>query len=323
MILRMMKRHNPLITGLFLLAQLISCQSVPESPTYSLDLSVALPGSTRVTGQTEENERRLAGIQVFVFDETGGLEAYGSAAASSLSLRCRSGSKQVWALANAPDLSGITRQSELAASVSSLTDNTPSRLVMVGQSRMTVHANLSGTIEVGRICAKLTVGTITRSFSSPVLQEKPFRIEKIYVTNVAGDQSYDLSSEPTVWYNRMGDYGECTDLLRDIVGQEVSSSLEGKHTFYVYPNASLSTIRGGNWSPRPTRIVIAATLDGSACYYVIDVPGIEHNHAYELSDIFLTRPGSGNEEDVTSESAVRFTFSVKDWEETDPYTENL
>ncbi len=323
MLLRTMKRHYSFFAGLLLLAQLISCRSLPDTPLHSLDLSISMPGSTRVSGQTDDNERRVSGIQVFVFDETGGLETYGSAAVSSLSLRCRSGSKQVWALANAPDLSGITREAELASSVSLLTDNTPSRLVMVGHRQIEVQADLSGTIEVGRVCAKLVVGTISRSFSSPVLQEKPFRIEKIYVTNVAGDQTYDLSADPTVWYNRMGDRGECTDLLCDVVRQEVDATLTGRHSFYVYPNASLSTVRGGTWSPRPTRIVIAATLDGSACYYVIDVPGIEPNHAYELSDILLTRPGSGNEEEVTSESAVRFQFSVREWEETEPYTENL
>ena len=319
-----MNKANILILAAGLSLGLCACRERTETEGgfCRLQVSAAVPGATRITGVTDEEESRVSDIQVFVFDGDGMLETSGSASGRTISLRCRTGEKTVWVVANAPSPLSVSRLSDWTNTVSRLSDNTRGHLVMAGSRSLTVRSDMSGSVELTRLCAKVSVGRITKAFSSSVLQENPLVIDRIYMTNVAADRPFS-GMGITLWYNRMGYQGECLALLCDEVGQAANPTLEGLHTFYVYPNDSVSSARGGAWSPRPTRLLIAASLDGERCYYAIDIPGIEGNHSYLLSDIRLSRPGAGDEESVTAEAPVRFTFTVSDWEGTNPYTEYL
>lgn len=303
-----------------------SCQALPDGPEperFGVVIRATLPLGSRVSDPSPESESYIAGIQVFVFDGSGLLEASAAAASLSLSLRCRTGEKTVWVLANAPELASVSRIADLESAVSRLSDNAPARLVMAGSRPLTVLSDMSGAVTVERLCAKVTVGSITKAFTSSVLQAKELRIRRIYMTNVTADRTYGTATGPSAWYNRMGYQGDCPSLLCDEIGQVADPTLPGIHTFYVYPNDSESEARGAPWSPRHTRLVIDATLGGEPCYYVIDIPQLESNHAYELSNIILTRPGASDEEGFTTTAGVRFTFRVKAWSGIDPYVENL
>lgn len=304
---------------------LFACRKdpVPDPSGFKLRIETSAAGSTRVTGDALENESRVSDLQVLVFDRDGNLEVSGSARSSSLSLSCRGGEKTVWALVNAPSANQVLCLADLSAVLSNLSDNEPGRLVMAGSCPLSVRSDQAVAIEVERLCAKVTVGKITRAFTSPVLQAKPLTVHRIYMTNVAADRPLIALAPPSAWLNRMGERGDCPGLLCDTVERELVSSLEETHTFYVYPNDAVSGARGGTWSPRPTRLVIDTTLDGDRYYYVIDIPDIQSNHSYRLTDIVLGRPGSTDEENVSSEAAVRFTFSVVGWNEMDPCQENL
>lgn len=306
--------------ALCLLACTGACQKQVETGV-TLSVSARVPVSSRVTDASEARESRISDIQVFVFDGEE-LEAYGSSSDASVTLRCRLGEKTVWVLANAPALGSVVRISDLEGTLPRLTDNAPDHLVMAGRVPLTVQSDRSVSVTVERLCAKVSVAKITKSFTSAVLQAKTLVIHKIYMTNVVSGRTLS-DPAPLAWSNRMGDQGECPDLLCDTVSKEVVSSLDELHTFYVYPNGSTSAARGGTWSPRPTRLVISASLDDVPCYYVIDIPGIEANYSYFLSEVILSRPGSDDEESVTSESAVRFSFRVTDWASQDPYFEYL
>lgn len=316
-------KYNRLIGLLLLLALLPSCrrEAVPAPAFCELRIMASSP-ATRVSGGGTD-EARVDDLQVLLFDENGALETSGRSAGASVSLSCRSGDKTVWAFVNAPTLSGIVRLSDLSAVVSRLSDNAPGRLVMGGNRPLTVRGNGTETVDVERLCAKITLDKITRAFSSPVLQARPMTVNRIYLTNVAADRPLCTDGEPAQWLNKMGNWGDCPGLLCDEVGKALTDALTGTHTFYVYPNPSASAARGGTWSPRHTRLVIDTTLDGARSYYVIDIPDILGNHVYRLTDIVLGRPGATDEENVSAEAAVRFSCSVAGWRETDPYQENL
>lgn len=316
-------KYNGLIWLLLPLALLPSCRKALEpSPAFhELRLTASSPG-TRVSGSGAD-EARVDDLQVLVFDENGVLETSARAGSGSLALTCRGGDKTVWALVNAPSVGGIARLGDLPAVVSRLSDNAPGRLVMAGSRLISVRGDRTDTVAVERLCAKVTLDRITRAFSSPVLQAKPMTVNRIYMTNVAADRPLCTEGDPVDWLNRMGNRGDCPDLLSDTVGLPLTDVLAASHTFYVYPNASTSAARGGNWSPRCTRLVIDTTLDGERLYYVIDIPDLRSNHAYRLTDVVLGRPGATDEESVTSEAAVRFTFSVASWDHTTSYQEFL
>lgn len=313
------------IALMFSILAVISCRKDPErDPSgFELRIDATAPGLTRVTGVGAEDEFRVADLQVLVFDRDGFLETSGHVSAPTLTVACRGGDKTVWAFVNAPLMDQVSRLADLSALVSNLTDNAPGRLVMAGSRQLSVHADQAVSVEVERLCAKVTVGKITKAFSSSVLQGKTLVVRRIYMTNVAADRPLSTTGTPSVWLNKMGEKGEGAGLLCDTVEQELVSSLDEPHTFYVYPNDAVSSARGGTWSPRCSRLVIDTTLDGDRYYYVIDVPDIRSNCSYLLTNIVLTRPGGTDEESVSSESTVRFSFSVASWVELTPYQENL
>lgn len=313
-----------LVAGVLSLA-LCACQKALFRPAgqATVSISLALPGETRTTGASSIGESRINTLQVFIFNPDGSLESSASSSADTVRLRCRYGAKTIWAIANAPDLSAVTTLGALAASVSRLDDNAPASLVMAGDRSLTIDSDRSVSIPVSRLCAKIVVGKITKAFTSGILQGKRLTLRRIYLTNVAGDRTFESGGTVSLWYNRLGYQGECDALLCDPVGRDVDPVLEETHVFYVYPNASESAARGAPWTPRCTRLVLEAELEGETCYYVIDLPGLESNHSYVLSDLVLTRPGAGDEESVTAASGVRFSFSVRSWTEADPYNEVL
>lgn len=304
---------------------LCACQGEVFRPAEqaSVSISLSLPEETRVTGSSSAGESRINGLQVFVFNPDGRLESSASSSTDTVRLRCRYGEKTIWAVANAPGLTAVTTLGELAASISRLDDNAATSLVMAGDRSLTIDSDRSLSIPVSRLCAKVVVGRITKAFTSGILQSKRLSLRRIYLTNVAGDRPFGSAGTVSLWYNRLGYRGECDALLCDPVGRDVDPVLEETHVFYVYPNASESAARGAPWTPRCTRLVLEAELEGETCYYVIDLPGLESNHSYILSDLVLTRPGAGDEESVTAASAVRFSFSVRNWTEADPYNEVL
>lgn len=324
----MMRTHyfkmQPL-AALVLSLALGACQGESARPDgqASVMVSVSLPGETRATGVSSAGESRINSLQVFVFGLDGRLESSSSVLSGTLNLRCRHGDKTIWALVNAPAQGSVATLTDLASAVSGLADNSPSSLVMAGSIPLTVESDLSVSVPVSRLCAKVVVGKITKAFSSQALQEKRLTLRRMYLTNVAGDKPFGSDGPVSRWYNRMGYQGECAALLCDTIGRELDPVLDETHVFYVYPNASGSVQRGAPWCPRCTRLVLDAELDGETCYYVIDLPGLESNHSYVLSDLVLTRPGAGDEESVTAASAVRFSFSVRSWMESSPYYEVL
>ena len=318
--------HLTQLLGSWILSlALCACQGEDFRPAgqASVSISLSLPGETRTTGASPAGESRINSLQVFVFNPDGSLECSGMTSSDTVRLRCRHGEKTIWAVANAPALTAVTTLGGLAASVSRLDDNAPASLVMAGERSLTVDSDRSVSIPVSRLCAKIVVGRITKAFGSAILQSRRLRLRRIYLTNVAGDRPFGSGGTVSLWYNRLGYRGECDALLCDPVGRDVDPVLEETHVFYVYPNASESAARGAPWTPRCTRLVLEAGLEGETCYYVIDLPGLESNHSYILSDLVLTRPGAGDEESVTAASAVRFSFSVRNWSEADPYNEVL
>ena len=85
----------------------VNVQEMPEQ-AGTVELKVKVPAaSTRLTGKAAD-EDKISNLQVFVFNESDALEAYGNEDAESLSLTCVPGKKQVVALVNAPSLSEIS-----------------------------------------------------------------------------------------------------------------------------------------------------------------------------------------------------------------------
>jgi hypothetical protein len=257
------------------------------------------------------------------------LEAYEkpSTSSSDVTLRCRTGLKEVVVLANAPDASGFVSYDDFLQKRSFLTDNSVGRLVMSGNASLDLK--LSGgsvTVDLRRIAAKVILDKITVGFAQETYDDMDFILKKVYLTNVAGDMAYMAGTpDPLQWYNKIVNNGskDVEALISDSLGDinlKDGADYTDKHHFYCYPNLTDTDASNGMWSARKTRLVVEATLGGETCYYPVTLDEVAQNTAYTVT-LTVTRPGSSSPDEPISTSDATFTVQVKDWIDGADYTE--
>ena len=298
------------------LAALVACnknEATPMQPQNQpetlepCELTVGVCGAmTKATAVTTENEAKVNNLQIFVF-RGDDLDAYASVDnAKELTLSCTAGERVVYALVNAPDYSSVPGKAALLAKVSELSANSLTNFEMVGSKSVTLPQAGTVSIDVNRIASRVVLKKITRNFTSAALQALDFTVDAIYLVNVAGSTSYDLSAAPATWYNMAENKGELASLLYDAPASAVANgqSYETVHTFYGYPN---------DLAVNTTRIVIETTLGTTKYYYPINLPQMDSNKSYEIEEVKITRPGSDNPDEPVSFADATFSVNVIDW----------
>lgn len=308
-----MKRAIPIFLAAAVIAT-ASCQkdrSDLPAPGKAVSMTVNISGgtTTRATGSFAEKEAAINGLQVFCFDKaTGAVEDYESGSTKSVTLSITTGTKRIYALANCPDLKAVTSEADLLATVSNLSNNSLSSFEMISPTGSAAEYVISesGTLNIAvkRIVAKVLVDKIVAAFTSSSLQSADFIINRIYLVNVAKSNRYDLSATPSEYYSGSDDNGEnINGMIRETglsYNLRNNGSSDVKHGFYVYPNSSANK----------TKIVIEATLLGAAQVYSFELPSVERNKVYDISEIKITKIGGD-----MSESDIN--ISVSEWEYAD------
>lgn len=289
-------------------------QAVPDEARFSLEVS--LGGSagqveTKVSGETSTvsaGESKVNSLQVLVF-RGDFLDAYTKSTAASVSVSCTEGSRSVYAVVNAPDLSGISSLTALKAKVIDLADNSGTSFVMVGSKSVTIPATGTVSIDVERIVSRVVVKSISRDFESPSLAALSFKVDKIYLVNAAGNAKLDFSGAPAKWYNEGSDKSQVAALLSDAPAAAIANktSYSTAHYFYAMPNPA---------SAKKTLLVVEATLGDQKYYYPVELPALEHNCSYEISKLTIKRPGSDSPTDTVTSASASFTVTVTPWETT-------
>ena len=294
---------------------------------------VSITGSpvTRATDVTAAQEESVRSLQLFVFDESGAKEFYVNAGASqSGEVVTKEGRKTVMAVVNAPDLQGVATRSALLTRTSLLSDNSLGAMVMTGEVEAVLQDGGSISIPVTRIISKVMIRKITSSFSSSTNASKQFRIKSIYLLNVAGDNTYAATSEPTIWYNKLMDGyndNECISfpLLSDSVNYTIQyrSSYTKDHSFYCYPNLISTESFESTWSPRHTMLVVDATLGNDRVYYPIELPVIGRNKCIIIEELVITKKGSDDPYKPVQDGTCSVTVQVVPWDTILDYTETI
>ena len=297
------------------LAALVACnknEATPMQPQNQeslvpCELTVDICGAmTRATAVSADNEAKVNNLQIFVF-RGDDLDAYASVDnAQELTLSCTAGDRVVYALVNAPDYSAVPGKAALLAKVSELSANSLSNFEMVGSKSVTLPQSEKVSIDVNRIASRVVLKKITRSFTSEALQALNFKVDAIYLINVAGNTSYDLSAAPAKWYNVAENKNELASLLYDAPASLITNgqSYSTAHTFYAYPN---------DLAVNTTRLVIETTLGETKYYYPINLPEMAANKSYEIEEVKITRPGSDNPDEPVSFADATFSINVIDW----------
>ncbi|MBR5833944.1 MAG: hypothetical protein IKY48_05145 [Bacteroidales bacterium] len=318
------------VAAVCVMAGFASCQKdvveeISAQEMATLEISVPVE-QTKVVGGADE-----AGVdncQVFLFNDQGVLEAYASKDSKEIPISCTMGSKTVAVLVNAPAITDIKSLTQLRAKQSLLTHNTAESFVMQGLVSVNINTTKNVKIEVpvARMVAKVELASVVTSFEIAQYQNAEFKVSSVYLINVAADAKYFSTSAPTLWYNQRAyvSTDENALLYDDMEGVKVSSSepYAAKNAFYAYPNPTGADSYSGSWTPRRTRLVVQATLDGQTYYYPVTLPALESNKRYEVR-LTITRPGSYNPDTVVDKFAATVNVTIKDWEETEPVTEEI
>jgi len=297
-----------------------SCQKeqpAPSIPTKSVNMTVNVSDGffTKATGSFSDNEATVTNLQVFCFDKaTGATEDYKTSSTKSVNLSITTGTKRIYALANCPSLASVTSEAALLATVTNLSNNSLSSFEMISPTGSGAEYAIteSGTLNlvVKRIVAKVLVDKITAAFTTSALQSADFIINKIYLVNVAKSNKYDLSVTPAEYYVGSEDNGANINAMIRETGLSYnlknSASSTVKHGFYVYPNGSANK----------TKVVIEATLLGANQVYSFELPAVERNKVYDITEIKITRQSG----DLT-DTEVKIT--VSDWDSVTTITEGM
>lgn len=315
-------------------------------PSEKVNLSVGIiaPG-TRVTGisaQTGRNdssdEAKVNTLQVFVFNGDV-LDGYGTSSGSmEAAVSCTAGSRDIYALVNAPaSLGAITSRKALLSAVSSLTESAAS-FEMIGNRTETLQADGKVAIPVSRLAARLVIRKITNGIGNAA-QADDFKLESIYITNATGDVDYGKSSgySPAIWYNRRGyesdhNLGAFTYDAIPAAQQKIAKGAAHNtaHYFYSMPNgfAGKVGLAAGEtaFTPRAVRMVIRVRIAGTLYDYPILFPALESNMSYEIDEVTITRAGNQDDghhdpddpDDDDEEKPVvgfeqGFNITVDDW----------
>ena len=305
---------------------LAACEEKINEQTVSADEMVELKISVPVaaTKVSEKNEPgtpdAVNSLQVFLFNEDGDLEASDVQRNSSLVLPCVPGQKKVVALVNAPELTDVTSYSQLTSKASKLTDNTLDSMVMEGEVEVEVTKNVSITIPVSRLAAKVMLRQVINNFELLTHQQMDFAINAVYLVNVAGERYYLNDTMPSLWYNKMkneydaekGDPAFIYDAMSSPVKVPYNATYTADKYYYCYPNPVTVDTSDETWSERCTRLVVEATLGTETVYYPITLPNVSKNTAYEIT-LKITRPGSESPDVPVSGHVAEFKIEVQDW----------
>jgi len=302
--------------------------SIPDTPDGFVNVEFSLDGGEVMSAQTKSTssaaESAIKNFQVLVFNSNGMIDGYGkSADGSKLSVRLTRGNgKQCYAVVNcAEDLSSIGSKTDLLSCQTSLSDNSLSGLLMIGNVEKDFTSSTSCAIPVTRFCAKVILDKVSVNFTSPAHQALPFTIKGIYLVNVNGVMDFGMGSTGG-WKNPLKYVsGDCNTLISEYplsIAVSSSSPMSTPRYFYCYANPTTEDTQGGTtFTARYTRLVVETTLGSQTYYYPINIVGtnntLQSNYSYEITNLSITGLGSDSPDVVPKKGSVSFSVTVTDW----------
>ena len=318
----------------------------------TVDLGSMLP-TKAITGATAA-ERRVASLDLYVFDANGMLDLSHACTADEIAagkavMRVKTGEKTVYALANFP--AALRAETNAKVSVEELEEvafllehNAPDALLMTASASATVVAGRGGTatLSLTRPVARVALGSVTNKLPAPYGSVSVLRA---FLCNVAGNQNVRGDAGTTTWLNRnatpdnaaanhvigTGSYvAQARELTFAELGDELAvngtKTYEGRF-FYAFPNALTTPNNGFNatFSPTATVLMVVVRIRGVDYYYPVPLTGgLEGNKDYRVD---LTVIGLGNTGDrpfdKIEKADLTATVSVSDWATGAVYTESI
>lgn len=328
---------------------------LPETQTYgTIELSIDADSGLQTkaveaytTAQTYESQ--VNKVQVFVFGSDGKINYYKNLGTSLTgSITTSSGSKTVYAVVNGPDLSTVGTLSELEAKAVDLSANSTTAstgFVMAGKASCTVSSSsVNCAITVSRLAARVVLKSVTNALPASY---GALKIERVFLSNVVGNQNLAGTASPSTWYNKEGRKDEsplveshiidgstytasCPTLTFKSVAQSVANGASHApstpYFFYSYANSSTASPAGFNatFAAQRSVLVVVATVDGAICYYpvVLDDAALVRNTTYTVG-LTINSVGSTDPNKPVEKGAINVTVTVAGWQAGATYDETI
>ena len=308
-----MKNTVTLILSALAVVGLVSCnKNVQEeaAPAEAVRIEVHVDRGTRATDYTGQqgrndsvDEAKVNTLQVLVFNESGVYDGYGSSTGTVAVATCTAGTRKVYAVVNAPDLSSVTSEAQLLGMTASLASVAQDGFTMIGSTTAAVAQESNIGIAVDRMAARVVIREVVNNISNDAVAAT-FKLNAIYLTNVAGDVDYGFTADYTAatWYNRRGyeadnNLGTYTyDAVGVAVAKGEENSYKTPHYLYTMPNGKEGQVGlpagATTFTPRAVRLLVRAEINGVLYNYPILIQNIAHNKSYEINKLVLTKLGN-------------------------------
>ena len=276
------------------------------------------------------DEATVQNLQVFIFngDVRDGYASVNASEATQIS--CTAGTRDIYAIVNAPSLGSVMTKTALLATASYLLEDAD-KFEMVGSlSAQTVSSTASAndfTVPVNRIASKIVV----KSIENALANGGNFTVKRVFISNVAGENTYAGNAVPGAsgtWYNPGGYFaannlGTFTNDVNLSAAVANGSSYTTNHYFYAYPNnKEFAPYNPSGWAPKRTLLVVQIEYAGNLYDYPIDLGvDLESNKMYVLNNLKLVNlgnqddgdEGGEDEEDPITGTTVDVDVTVVDW----------
>ncbi|MBO4263868.1 MAG: hypothetical protein J5871_04230 [Bacteroidales bacterium] len=233
------------------------------------------------------------------------------------------------------------RADDMDAFHASISEALEHGFVMVGSTDCTFESAGKVTVEITHLSSKVQLDGISAAFLQNGLAKLKVSLDKVYLTNVAMDESL-LSADtytPQQWCNCMRLDPALPSSLRPLLLAESSLEIpdsrrvETPCTFYCAPNRFDTVqydpetgrplddgVHVGNtpeWSPRNTRLVLEMTINGIKNYYPVTLPALKGGHCYRIKNLVLLGYGAEDPDKPVGRTRIAFSLEVQGWDYAD------
>ena len=274
-----------------------------DNPQATAELTVSLPQViTRALGESDANVKNF---QVFIFQDDK-LEATSWGPSAPQTLKLTKGVKKVVVLVNHQKINDVSTYAELKARPFDLAVNAPDALLMFGEDGLNLSGDISTTIDVSRLTARVELQKITNALELEAYKGLEMTLKRVYLINAVGERTVAGEYENAKWYN-LGKFvsGDCDGLLLEEEEHQIQS--EGSnldYSFYTYPNSDSSS---------PVRLVAEIAIGSDIWYYPVTIPTVLANNRYIVSNLKITRIGVDDPDQAIDFANSGVSIEVKPW----------
>ena len=302
-------KHNFLIAAALVIAATACTKkqlnTEADNPQATAELTVSLPQViTRASGESDANVKNF---QVFIFQDDK-LEATSWGPSAPQTLKLTKGVKKVAVLVNHQKINDVSTYDELKARSFDLAANAPNALLMFGEDGLNLSGDISTTIDVSRLTARVELQKITNALELEAYKDSVMTLKRVYLINAVGERTVAGEYENAKWYN-LGKFvsGDCNGLLLEEAERQIQS--EGSqlnYCFYTYPNSGSSS---------PVRLVAEIAIGSDIWYYPVTIPDVLANNRYIVSNLKITRIGVDDPDQKIDYAEGGISIEVKSWED--------